>query len=198
MEDALASVEAGADMLGLNFYEKSPRYISPLDARGIVEKLPAHLKAVGVFVNESAEGVARIASEAGVAAIQLHGDESPEFCTALSNFSVIKALRVGCDFSVERAAVFETEAVLLDAYDKNLRGGTGHTFDWTIARRTREVVRRLVLAGGLTPENVAAAIVSVRPYAVDVCSGVESAPGRKSLEQMRRFIEAVRGVSVED
>jgi phosphoribosylanthranilate isomerase len=197
-DDALAAVEAGAGLIGFNFYPKSPRYVSPTDARRIVEQLPERVMGVGVFVNEDAEGVARIASEAGVAAVQLHGDETPEFCAGLRGLSIIKALRVGEDFSVEDAARFETDAVLLDAYVKDLRGGTGHTFDWTIARRTREVVRRLVLAGGLTPENVAAAVESVRPYAVDVCSGVETAPGRKSFQLMRRFVEAVREGEAED
>jgi phosphoribosylanthranilate isomerase len=191
-EDALAAIEAGAGLLGFNFYPKSPRYVSPSDARRIVEQLPEHVKRVGVFVNEDAEGIARIAAEACVATVQLHGDETPEFCATLRGLSIIKALRVREDFRVEDAAKFETDAVLLDAYVKDFRGGTGHTFDWSIARRTREVVRRLVLAGGLRAENVAEAVKTVRPYAVDVCSGVESAPGRKSFQLMRRFVEAMR------
>jgi phosphoribosylanthranilate isomerase len=192
VEDALSAVEAGAELLGFNFYPKSPRYVSPADARRIVEQLPGGIERVGVFVNEDAEGVARIASEACVATVQLHGDETPEFCAGLRGFSVIKALRVGENFRVEDAVEFETDAVLLDAFVEDFRGGTGRTFDWAIAKRTREVVPKLVLAGGLTPENVAAAIKSVRPYAVDVCSGVEIAPGRKSFQLMRRFVEAVR------
>lgn len=197
-EDALAAVEAGAGLLGFNFYPKSPRYVSPGDVRRIVEQLPEHVKGVGVFVNEDAEGVVRIASEAGVASVQLHGDETPQFCATLRGLSIIKALRVGKDFRVEDATKFDTDAMLLDAYVKDFRGGTGHTFDWSIAKRTREVVRRLVLAGGLTPENVAAAVKSVRPYAVDVCSGVETAPGRKNFQLMRRFVEAVHEVEAED
>ncbi|MBC7932868.1 MAG: phosphoribosylanthranilate isomerase [Rubrivivax sp.] len=197
-EDALAAIEAGAELLGFNFYRKSPRCVSPEDARRMVEQLPEHVKGVGVFVNEDAEGVARIASDAGIATVQLHGDESPELCATLRDLSIIKALRVGKDFRIEDVAKFETDAVLLDAYVKDFRGGTGHTFDWSIARRTRDVVRRLVLAGGLTPENVAAAVKYVRPYAVDVCSGVETAPGRKSFHLMQRFVEAVREVEVED
>ena len=190
--DALAAVEAGAALLGFNFYPKSPRYVSPIDVRRIVEQLPEHVKGVGVFVNEDASAVARIASEASVDVVQLHGDETPEFCANLRGLSVIKALRVGEGFRAEDASRFETDALLLDAYVKDVRGGTGHTFDWSIASRTREVVRRLFLAGGLTPENVGAAVESVRPYAVDVCSGVEIAPGRKSFQLMTRFVEAVR------
>ncbi|HYH87191.1 MAG TPA: phosphoribosylanthranilate isomerase [Pyrinomonadaceae bacterium] len=197
-EDALAAVEAGAGLLGFNFYAKSPRYVSPMDARRIVERLPEGVKGVGVLVNEDAEAVERIASEAGITTVQLHGDETPEFCSNLRGLSVIKALRVGKDFRVEDTSKFETDAVLLDAYVKNFRGGTGHTFDWSIARRTREVVLRLYLAGGLSAENVAEAVKSVRPYAVDVCSGVETAPGRKSFQLMRRFVEAVRAGEAED
>jgi phosphoribosylanthranilate isomerase len=198
LDDALAAVEAGAELLGFNFYLKSPRYVSPADARRIIEQLPERAKRVGVFVNEDAGGVARIASEAGVKVVQLHGDETPEFCADLRGLSVVKALRVGKDFHVEDASKFETDAVLLDAYVSDFRGGTGHTFDWSIASRTREVVRRLFLAGGLTPDNVGAAVKSVRPFAVDVCSGVETAPGRKSFELMRRFVEAVRAGEAED
>jgi phosphoribosylanthranilate isomerase len=198
LEDALAAVDAGAGLLGFNFYRKSPRYISPKDVRRIVEQLPERASGVGVIVNEDAGEIARIASEAGLATVQLHGDETAELCAGLRGLSVIKALRVGKDFRVEDASKFETDAVLLDAYVKDFRGGTGHTFDWSIASRTRDVVRRLFLAGGLTPENVGAAVESVRPYAVDVCSGVESAPGRKSVRLMRRFIEAVRECEARD
>jgi phosphoribosylanthranilate isomerase len=193
LEDALAAIEAGADMLGFNFYARSPRYITPADARRIVERLPRSVSCVGVFVNEpSPEDVLEIARESGVSAAQLHGDETPDFCRALRGLTTIKALRVGKDYGVDSAASFETDAVLLDAYTADAFGGTGHTFDWTLARATREVVDRLFLAGGLKVENVAAAIESVGPYAIDVCSGVETSPGRKSLPLMRSFIAAVR------
>lgn len=192
-EDALAAVEAGADLLGFNFYLKSPRHVSPREARRIVEALPASVARVGVFVNEDEpETIGRAVSESRVGAAQLHGDETPEFCARLGGFSVIKALRVGRGFSVEQAALYKTDAVLLDAYVKDAWGGTGQTFDWSFARRTREVVAKLYLAGGLTPENVAEAVRAVRPFAVDVCSGVETSPGRKSFRLMRSFVEAVR------
>ena len=191
--DALAAVEAGADLLGFNFYPKSPRYVSPDEARRIVEMLPESVARVGVFVNADApETVARIVSESGVGAAQLHGDETPEFCARLGGVSVIKALRVGRGFSFERALLYKTDALLLDAYDKDAFGGTGRTFDWSLARAAREVVPKLFLAGGLTPENVAEAIRAVGPFAVDVCSGVETSPGRKSHSLMRHFVEAVR------
>lgn len=194
VEDALAALEAGADMLGFNFYARSPRYIQPAEARRIVEQLPANVFCVGVFVNEPApEDVERIAREAGLGAVQLHGDETPEYCQSLHGLTTIKALRVGADFEIESAAAYDADAVLLDAYVAGARGGTGHTFDWSLAALTRQRVPRLFLAGGLNPDNVAAAAAAVRPYAVDVCSGVEISPGRKSPELMRRFAEQVKG-----
>jgi phosphoribosylanthranilate isomerase len=198
LEDALAALEAGADMLGFNFYARSPRYLTPAEARKIIEHLPGSVSCVGVFVNESAPAdVERIAREAGLHAVQLHGDETPEFCQSLRGLKTIKALRVGADFNVETAAAYRTDALLLDAYVAGERGGTGHTFDWTLATLTRERVPRLFLAGGLNPDNVATAVAAVRPYAVDVCSGVETAPGRKSPQLMCRFVEKVREVSSE-
>ncbi|HJR06159.1 MAG TPA: phosphoribosylanthranilate isomerase [Pyrinomonadaceae bacterium] len=193
LEDALAALEAGADALGFNFYARSPRYIAPEDARRIIRALPASMFCVGVFVNEvDAETVAGKAETAGVAAVQLHGDESPEYCAALGVHRVIKALRVGEDFAPEQAAQFPSESILLDAYSPRARGGTGETFDWELARRTRELVAQLYLAGGLTPDNVASAITAVRPFAVDVCSGVELAAGQKDAVRMRAFVAAVR------
>lgn len=195
LEDALAALEAGAEMLGFNFYARSPRCVSTEAARRVVEHLPEGVECVGVFVNEAApEEVVRMAGEARVGAVQLHGDETPEFCRALRGLKTIKALRVGPDFDVEGAASYPTDAVLLDAYVAGEWGGTGHTFDWALARRTREAVPRLFLAGGLRPDNVAEAVAAVRPYAVDVCSGVETSPGRKSPRLMRLFVEQAKSV----
>jgi phosphoribosylanthranilate isomerase len=193
LEDALAALEAGADLLGFNFYARSPRYVSPEEARRLVEHLPEDVECIGVFVNESApEEVERVAHEAGLSAVQLHGDETPEFCHALRSLTTIKALRVGPGFDIGAAAAYPTDAVLLDAYIAGEWGGTGHTFDWSLARRTREAVPRLFLAGGLRPDNVADAVAAVSPYAVDVCSGVETSPGRKSLPLMRLFVQQVK------
>jgi phosphoribosylanthranilate isomerase len=197
LEDALAAVEAGADLLGFNFYERSPRYVTPEVARAIVVRVPEDVDCVGVFVNESTPvEVMRVAEMADVNAVQLHGDETHEFCQAVRGLTTmtIKALRVGPGFTPECAADYPADAVLLDAYVAGEWGGTGHTFDWSLARSTREAVPRLFLAGGLKPENVAEAVAAVRPHAVDVCSGVETAPGRKSLQLMRRFVERVREV----
>ena len=194
LEDALAALAAGADALGFNFYRRSSRYIAPDDARRIIAELPSSVLCVGVFVNEESAGmVARMARESGVAAVQLHGDETPEYCAALpGGLEVIKALRTGQDFAPEDAAAFPVRSILLDAFSEAARGGTGETCDWTLARRTREVVARLYLAGGLTPDNVAGAIAAVEPFAVDVCSGVEVSPGRKDAARVRAFIAAVR------
>ncbi len=192
-EDALAAVEAGADALGFNFYRKSPRYVSAREAGRIVERLPARVLCVGVFVNEDAEEVRRVVKEAGLGAAQLHGDESADYCRGLGCGMTIKALRVGEGFDVERVAQFGTDAVLLDAFTREAFGGTGRTFDWEVARRASALVPKLFLAGGLTPKNVAEAVRAVRPFAVDVCSGVETAPGRKSAALVKNFIEAARG-----
>jgi phosphoribosylanthranilate isomerase len=194
LEDARAAVRAGADALGFNFYRRSPRFIEPETARRIIQELPAAVLTVGVFVNEGGpEAVARIADRACVAAVQLHGDESPRYCRALKDRFVIKALRVRDDFEPESAAHYETDAILLDAFVESARGGTGRVVDWSLARRTRELVPKLFLAGGLSPENVASAIQAVEPYAVDACSRLESAPGRKDASRLRAFIAAARG-----
>ncbi len=192
VDDALAAVEAGADALGFNFYPKSPRYIAPGEVRRIIEQLPQEVLCAGVFVNEDADSLQRIVHEAGLGAAQLHGDESPEFCRDLRGVMRIKALRVGEDFLAEEVTRFGTEAILLDAFTKDAFGGTGRTFDWEVARRARELVPKLFLAGGLTTENVSEAVRAVRPFAVDVCSGVETAPGRKSQRLVKNFIEAAR------
>jgi phosphoribosylanthranilate isomerase len=197
LEDARAALAAGADALGFNFYRRSPRYIAPTDARRIISELPrAGVLCVGVFVNEdSAQTVARMAAESCVEAVQLHGDETPEYCAELAAQRVIKALRVGEDFAPEQATHYRAESILLDAFSASARGGTGETFDWELAQRTCEVVAQLYLAGGLSSENVADAIAAVRPYAVDVCSGVELAPGRKDAARMHAFVSAVRAAS---
>jgi phosphoribosylanthranilate isomerase len=191
LEDALAAVAAGAGALGFNFYPHSSRYIEPQAARQITHSLPANVLKVGVFVNEeSPEMVEAIASEAAVDALQLHGDESPEFCARLKDRYVIKALAVSPDFKPERALDYEVQAIMLDAHHQTNRGGTGRTFDWSIAQRTRELIPRLFLAGGLSPKNVAEAISMVEPFAVDACSSLESQPGKKDHNLVREFVSA--------
>src|SRR6266536_1639856 len=196
LKDALTCVPAVADMLGVNFYSGSPRYIEPDAARRIIEQLPSDTHCVGIFVNEeNVEQVGRTADLTRVAAVQLHGDETPGYCRTLKGLSVIKALRVGKDFTPEHAVQYDTDAVLLDTFSSKTHGGTGQSFDWSIARETARLIPRLFLAGGLTPENVAAAVRDVRPYAVDVCSSLESVPGKKNEERVRAFIAAVKEVA---
>jgi phosphoribosylanthranilate isomerase len=193
LEDALASIEAGADALGFNFYRRSPRYIEPECAREIIEQLPYSIFNVGVFVNEKTpDDVARIADKAMLDAVQLHGEESPEYCHALRERNVIKALRVGPVFKAEDVLKFETDAILLDSYSRDAHGGTGKIFDWTLAAEVQKLASKLFLAGGLTPENVSEAILQVSPFAVDVCSNLESSLGKKDVSRVTAFIKTVR------
>lgn len=196
LEDARLSLSAGADALGFNFYRPSPRYIDPQAAREIIDQLSDNVLTVGVFVNEESPAlVEQIANEAGVAALQLHGDESPDYCRELSDHYVIKVLRAGSEFKPEDALDYNVKAIMLDAFDSKLCGGTGRTIDWSLARETRNLVPRIILAGGLTPENVDEAIATVDPYGVDACSALESVPGKKDPERVSAFVRAVRAAS---
>src|ERR1041385_6626742 len=197
LDDALAAVAAGADALGFNFYKPSPRYITPHHTREIIEQLPESLLMVGVFVNEdSPDDVRNIAHQAGVRGLQLHGDESPEYCRELAgNYYVIKTFAVSDSFDVQHARAYEVEAIMLDTKHNSLRGGTGRVFDWSVAKRAAATIPKLFLAGGLSPENIENAIKTVRPFAVDACSALEDRPGKKNAARMRVFINTVRGVA---
>ena len=188
LEDALAAVEAGADALGFNFAEEAKskgRYIDPDDARNIVKQLPATVLSVAVTVNEEPQRLNEYLDFFD--RVQLHGEETPERCREFGP-RAIKAFRVGPDFTPEHMLEYSVGAYLLDAYVPEQRGGTGKTCDWETARRARELGVPLVLAGGLTPENVAEAARTVQPWAVDVSGGVESEPGKKDHERLRSFI----------
>src|SRR5262245_54059554 len=185
LEDACAAIDCGAEYLGFNFYPKSPRYIAPAAASAIIERLPDDVISVGVFVNESRpEDVGEILRASGARMVQLHGDESPDYCAGLGAERVIKALRVGDDFDARRILDYPAAAILLEAFDAKLYGGTGRTANWTIAREAARLTR-VFLAGGLSPENIVEAIRAVEPFAVDVNSGVESAPGRKDVSKLQ-------------
>lgn len=191
LEDALLSAKFGADALGFNFYEKSPRYITPETAKGIIDQLPENVLKVGVFVNELLENIIQIVETAGLEAIQLHGEETPGFVSELktrTGLEIIKAFRVSSEFTPEDVLKYDVDAILLDSYSMHLRGGTGRSVDWEIAKRVREVFPRTYLAGGLSPENVTAAKEIVAPFAVDACSSIESEPGKKDNLKLRRFI----------
>jgi phosphoribosylanthranilate isomerase len=191
--DARRAVAEGAELLGFNFYAGSPRYVEPATARKIVRRLPKKISAVGVFVNESERKMLEIARTVGLDTLQLHGDETPSMVARLKrSFPVIKAIRIEESASAAQIVKFKAAtAVLLDGFDAKRRGGTGKTFDWEIARRAKRY-GRVFLAGGLTPENVGQAIRAARPYAVDVCSGVETRPGKKDPVRIKNLMRAAK------
>jgi phosphoribosylanthranilate isomerase len=189
LEDALLAARLGADLVGINFWPRSRRHLPPSDARAIVRALPSHVTAVGVFVDPTRDELLRAIEVSGVSVAQLHGDEPPELCLS-SPIPVWKAIRISDGNSLAPLASYEVAAFVLDAPSPGY-GGSGKTFDWSLAA---EVARELtiVLAGGLAPENVSEAVRTVRPWGVDVASGVESAPGVKDGERMKRFIQRAK------
>jgi len=189
-QDAAAAMDMGADLLGFNFYPKSPRYIPPAKAAEIINKLPAFIDIVGVFVNESIERIQETKNFCQLDWVQLHGDESPQFCREFlsDNVKIMKAIRVKSQADVQRADGFFTDAVLLDAFDPEKYGGTGITFDWNVIGH---INKRVFLAGGINPDNAAAA-VQLGVYGIDVCSGVEAEPGKKDHKKMRKLFENIK------
>jgi phosphoribosylanthranilate isomerase len=189
LDDALLAVDLGADALGFIFYQKSPRYVKVTDAANICNALPPFVAKVGVFVNELEYEIEKALNECLLNALQFHGDEPPGFCQKFAAKS-IKAIRVRDEESLRAAEEYDVDALLLDTYTDESRGGTGRTFDWSLAVRAKEFLSTpIILSGGLTTANVQEAIRKVRPYAVDVASGVEREPGKKDPEKLRRFIE---------
>jgi phosphoribosylanthranilate isomerase len=190
--DARRAVAEGAELLGFNFDTGSPRYIEPAKAKSIVSRLPKRVSAVGVFVNETEQKILEIARAVGLDTLQLHGDETPAMVARLKrSFPVIKAIRVKQWAAAGQMRRFKATALLLDSFDTHRRGGTGKTFDWEIARRAKKY-GRVFLAGGLTPENLGEAIRVARPYAVDVCSGVEARPGKKDPARIKNLMRAAK------
>lgn len=192
LPDALLAAELGADALGFIFYPKSPRYIAPSAAGKIIAHLPPFVTTVAVMVNESLEGAREILAESGCRMAQLHGEESPEYLRELG-FPAIKALSVA---TTDDLAILEqypyARAFLLDTKVPGQRGGTGITFDWTLAREARRFNRPIILAGGLSPENVGQALETAAPFGIDISSGIEISPGRKDLQRMVELFTAVR------
>ena len=191
--DALAAIDAGANLLGFNFYEKSPRHVTEAEAARIRARLPKKIEAVGIFVNASPADVTALRKSLKLDAVQLHGDETPESVAQIARLMrVIKAFRVEPEFPLATLDEYpEAFAFLFDAALAGQYGGTGRTTDWDVARRAA-LSRRIILAGGLKVENVAAAVRIVRPYGIDVASGVESEPGKKDPGLLREFIQEVR------
>jgi phosphoribosylanthranilate isomerase len=193
LQDALAAVEAGVDAVGFNFAPASPRRLDPEAARAIAAALPPYVVRVGVFVDAVPVLLEEILRHAGLHVAQLHGDEEPGTCRAL-RVPWYKAHRVGAGFDPEGIGRYGTGAFLLDTAVEGAAGGTGRTFDWKVARRAA-VLGPVILAGGLAPENVAAAVEAARPWAVDVNSGVESAPGVKDAARLAEFVRRARAAA---
>jgi len=189
-EDAVAAMDMGADLLGFNFYPKSPRYVTPEQATDIINKLPGFMDTAGVFVNASIENIRETNSVCPLDWVQLHGDEDPEFCRLLlsHNVKTMKAIRVKNQSDIERADSYFTDAVLLDAFDPDKYGGTGLTFDWNVIGH---IGKRVFLAGGINPDNAAAA-VKLGVYGIDVCSGIEAEPGKKDHNKMKELFENIQ------
>mgnify|MGYP006081658979 FL=1 len=190
LKDAFLAVESGADAIGFIFYKMSPRNISQKEAKEIILQLPPFIETVGVFVNETSDKINRIAEQCKLNSIQLHGEESPALCRRVKR-KVIKAFRVKNADSLKSIASYDVSGFLLDSYNDGSKGGTGQVFDWNLALRVKKQ-GPVILAGGLNPYNVFTAIHRVKPYGVDVCSGVENSPGIKDHEKIREFIKSVR------
>ncbi|GIX46839.1 MAG: N-(5'-phosphoribosyl)anthranilate isomerase [Candidatus Tectimicrobiota bacterium] len=194
--DARVAVEAGAELIGLIFYPPSPRYVTPAQARAIVQSLPPSVQAVGVFVNETADTIRRIATASGVHLVQLHGEESPELCRQLP-WPVIKTFRFTEQVQPAQMPQYPVAAYLIEGFHPAVYGGGGAKADWHRVA-SLHAYGRIILAGGLTPENVQEAIRIARPYAVDVCSGVEAVPGKKDWDKVRAFVQRAKTASCEE
>ena len=190
--DAVAAAEAGVDAIGLMFYEGSPRHVTVAKAKAISAALPPQIIRVGVFVNAEEALITRAIAECTLNILQFHGDESPEDCGRFPVMT-LKAFRMAGPETLEEMQQFSTDGFLLDAFVKDALGGTGATFNWELAVRAKEFGRPIFLAGGLTPDNVADAVRTVEPFAVDVSSGVEIEPGKKCADKMRAFVAAAKG-----
>ncbi|MEY2466816.1 MAG: phosphoribosylanthranilate isomerase [Verrucomicrobiota bacterium] len=189
--DAQAAAEAGADMIGLMFYEKSPRHVTLRTAAEIARSVSPFVLKAGVFVNPSEDLVMRAISDCGLSVLQFHGDEPPDFCTQFGLMS-IKAFRIRGAESLEGISQYQTDAYLLDAFSPTTLGGSGEKFNWDLAVEAQKFGKPFFLAGGLTPDNVAEAIQKVQPFGVDVSSGVELSPGKKDHAKLKAFIRAAK------
>jgi len=191
LDDALAAYENGADALGFIFYPKSPRYVSPEKAKEIIENLPREITGVGVFVNRPADEIKEIVDFCSLSLVQLHGNESPDFCRQFPVSILIKAFSPRTESDLQTLKDYPVKAILLDTHDPKLYGGTGKTSDWGLASKIKES-HPLILSGGLNIDNIMDAIDAVHPDAVDINSGVETSPGKKDHDKVRRIIEIVR------
>ncbi len=191
LEDTLAAIDLGADFLGFNFYPQSSRYLSYEKAKKIFDEIPTNILKVGVFVNEEYENIIDISHLLELDYLQFHGDEIPEFCNQMGH-PWWKAIRLENEGDIEKISQYESEWVLVDAHVKGQYGGTGAKPDWELAKRVKNLGKKMFLAGGLTPDNIQLAIATVQPYAVDVASGVENKPGKKDFKKMEDFISRAK------
>ena len=191
-QDALAASRLGVWAAGFIFYKKSPRYIPPSKAATIIRALPKKVIPVGVFVNAPAQEIRDVIRECRLKAVQFHGDEPPVFCAQFKNVITIKALRIARASDLKKACCYATNFILLDTYQKGLFGGTGKSFDWALLRQSKLSPRKLIVSGGLNPENIHPAVASVQAFAFDVSSGVERRPGKKCQRLMRKFFEQAK------
>jgi len=192
-KDAVKSLDCGADALGFIFYEKSKRYIKPSDAGKIIKELPPFVTKVAVFVDSSYRQINKIINELSINLIQLHGNEAPEFCAKFRH-PVIKALRIKDSIDKQEVDSFPTQAILFDTHSESEYGGTGISFNWKLLKKLK-IDKKIILSGGLNPDNIDEAIRTVKPYAVDVSSGVEKSYGIKDHQKIKKFIEAVENAN---
>lgn len=192
-EDAKKAAGLGVWALGFVFYKKSPRYIGPYKAKKIVAGLPPFVTPVGVFADQKEGAIEDIAEFCGIRTLQFHGDESPEFCRRFTSksYKIIKAFRVNAEFDPAIVQSYPVDGLLFDAYDKDKQGGTGKTFDWHLIKDIKSLGKPVILSGGLNAQNVKSALEEIGPYAVDVSSGVEEAPGKKSERLMKEFFNQI-------
>lgn len=190
-EDAVCAVQCGAVALGFIFYPPSPRYIKPDDAKKIIMTLPEKIISIGVFVNETSERIKKIMEYCGLDMIQLHGDESPEFCREFPLSSTIKAVELKKETDINRTFNYDVAAILVDSRHAGLYGGTGKKANWELAERIKEK-KLLILSGGLNETNIAAALKNIAPNALDINSGVEASPGRKDHKKLYQIFKIIR------
>lgn len=195
-EDALCAAACGADALGFIFYPPSPRYIVPADALAIIKKLPDHIVVVGVFVNAAAENVKQISGSCGLDFIQLHGDESVEYCSGFAPATIIKAVHLRDEFDLVNAFQYDAAAILVDSRDAGLYGGTGKTANWDLALKIKSK-KPLILSGGLNESNVQEALEKVAPDALDICSGVEIKPGKKDHKKLAKIFDVIHRADID-
>jgi len=194
LKDAMRASELGAWALGFIFYKRSPRYIAPSDAKKIIDQLPPFITPVGVFVNEKEESVGKTAQFCNLTTLQFHGNESPSFCLRFKKYKVIKAFRIQDEKNLGMTTRYSSDAFLFDTFQEDVYGGSGKVFNWKIFKKQKKIKSPIILSGGLSPKNIKKAIKMVNPYAVDISSGVELAPGVKNEKLLRELFKNIKSL----